>query len=346
MSVDSALADAQTQPSPSAVVQQLLGGALATNLLYVMTELGLADLLADRPRTSAQLAALTDTSVDILHRVLRGLTALGAIQLQADGRYALTPVGACLRSGVDGSLQPLARLVGLPAMQHAWSSLLDTVQTGRPAFELALGIDFGRWLAEDREGAARFHAMMGDATDRVAAGVVTAYDFSQASTIVDVGGSTGSLLRAVLRANPYLRGTIFDRPHAVEQALHCITADGLSGRCTFEAGDFFEAVPVGADVYLLKSVIHDWDDGRALAILASCRRAMHATSRLLVIESLLGTEHAPSVDEVMGDLIMLVMATGRERTTTEYGALLDEAGLRLRRTIPTGLGPGILEVTL
>jgi hypothetical protein len=325
--------------SPTAVARQLLAGSVATHLLYVMAELGLADLLADHPRTSAQLAASSDTNADALQRVLRGLAMLGVVARLADGRYALTPVGACLRSGVPGSLQPLARLVGAPVIQQAWSSLQHTVQTGQPAFDRALGFDFGQWLDTDPDGAERFHSMMGEITDRVAAGIAAGYDFSGVSSVVDVGGGTGSLVRAILRANPQVRGTIVDLPHARGLAHHGIAVDRLGDRCNFLAGDFFESVPDNADVYVLKSVLQEWDDARAVAILTTCRRAMTPTSRLLVVEG----QGQGETDLALGDLLLLVMSGGRERTLEEQRALLHRANLHVHREMLTSEGPTILE---
>lgn len=326
--------------SPIALASQLIGGSMATSLLYVLTELDLPDLLEARPRSVAELAALTDTLADPLERVLRGLTLLGALARVDDGRYALTPIGACF--GSAGPLRPLARLVGLPPLQLAWSELLHTVRTGEPAFDHAVGIDFMAFLERDADVAERFFNMMSAATDEVAPAVVAAYDFVGLRRVVDVGGGAGALLRPILLANPHLHGTLFDAAVVRDQAERSLAEAGLSDRCEFAVGDFFERVPSGADVYLLKSVLHDWDDARNEVILRVCRQAMLAESRLLVVEMLLAD--APSPDAVMSDLVMLAMGSGRERSLEHYRRLFDAAGLALKRVIPTASRSSILEV--
>lgn len=328
--------------SPVALASQLVGGSIATSLVYVLTELELPDLLEGRPRSVSELAALTDTLADPLERVLRGLTLLGALARLDDGRYALTPVGACF--GSAGPLRPLARLVGLSPLQLAWSELVHTVRTGEPAFDHAVGVDFMSFLQQDADAAERFFTMMSAATDQVAPAVVAAYDFGDVRTVVDVGGGAGALVGPILRANPHLQGLLVDAEVVREQAERSLAAAGLSNRCDFIAGDFFESVPSGADVYLLKSVLHDWDDARDEAILSVCRRAMAPESRLLVVEMLLGDGPAAAPDAVMTDLIMLAMGSGRERSLDQYRALSDRAGLRLERVIPTASRSSILEV--
>jgi hypothetical protein len=337
---------ARATPSPAGVLQQMLGGPTAASLLYVAAELGLADLVADGHRTSAELAARTGADPDALRRVLRGLAALGVFGQSADGRLELTALGDCLRADAPGSLRTTARLMGHPIVQRAWAALPAAVMGGGVAFELALGADFGAYAGGRPELASLFHAFMGGITAGVAPAVVAGYDFAAFRTLVDVGGGAGTLLRAVLRAHPAARGTIVDLPHARAQAEPAIAADGLSDRCRFLAGDFFVEVPAGADAYLLKSVIHDWDDEQSIAILRVCRCAMGPSSRLLLVERMLPDDGSVDVEVVMSDLTMMTMTTGRERTEAEYRRLLELAGLRLRRIVDTGAGPSVLEAEL
>jgi SAM-dependent methyltransferase len=217
--------------------------------------------------------------------------------------------------------------------------------TGQPAFDHAHGIDFMAYMITDGDFADRFNEFMSEVTERVAAAVVDRADLAGAKTFVDIGGGAGALLRAILRAHPHARGTILDVALLREQAERSIAADGLGDRCAFAAGDFFRELPPDADVYLLKSVLHDWDDDRALAVLATCRAAMGKHSRLLIVESVVPDDSAVPFHVAIGDLIMLTMGTGRERTAAEHTALLNRAGLRLRSVTPTGQGPDILEVT-
>jgi hypothetical protein len=329
-----------TSPSnPAAALQHMLGGATAASLLYVAAELKRPDLLAKQPASSYYLAECTDTDPDALERVLRALCVIGI--LSADGKqFALTPLGEYLRTDVPGSQWAAARLMGHPVVTRAWGGLLQTVQDGGTAFEHALGADFGTFFLASPEFSAVFNAFMGGITAHVAPAVVSAYDFGDVRTIVDVGGGSGMLLRAILRSYPAASGYVYDLPHVEVQAEQGIAADNLAGRCRFVAGDFFKDVPAAADAYLLKSVLHDWDDAACVAILRSARLAMHPTSRVLIIERPLSMEP----DVVMSDLTMLAMVPGgRERTEAEYRALLEQAGLRLHNVVPTNGGVNVFE---
>jgi SAM-dependent methyltransferase len=292
-----------------------------------------------------RLAAACGADADALRRILRGLGALGIIADTPDG-YALTPLGDLLRRDVPGSVYHPARLMGHPAVQRAWTSLPYTARTGRTAFDHAHGVDFFTYLHRDPDLADRFNRFMSGVTDEVAGTVAAHYDFGDAKRIVDVGGGDGALLRAVLRANPRAYGTVLDVTMLRRQAEEAIAADGLTDRCAFADGDFFASVPGGADVYLLKSVLHDWDDDSAVRILETCRAAMAPHSRLLVVERGIPDSGPAPFEDVMSDLIMLAMARGRERTGTEYRTLLGRAGLRPHAATPTPGGPTIFEALL
>jgi hypothetical protein len=329
-----------TSPSnPAAVLQQMLGGATAASLLYVAAELKLPDLLAKQPASSHYLAECTDTDADVLERVLRAMCVIGILSTNGQ-QFALTPLGEYLRSDVPGSQWSAARLMGHPIVTRAWGGLLQTVQHGGTAFEHALGTDFGSYFVATPEFSAVFNAFMGGITARVAPAVVSAYDLGDVRSLVDVGGGNGNLLRAILRTYPAANGFSYDLPHVEVQAEQGIAADNLAGRCRFVAGDFFKEVPAGADAYLLKSVLHDWDEAACVAILRSCRAAMHPTSRVIIVERTLSLDP----DVVMSDLTMLAMVPGgRERTEAEYRALVDQAGLHLERTVPTNGGVNVFE---
>jgi hypothetical protein len=332
-----------TSPAnPAAVLQQMLGGATAASLLYVAAELELPDLLAEHPASSSYLAACTNTDLDALERVLRAMCVIGILSTDGE-QFALTPLGEYLRTDVPGSQWAAARLMGHPIVTRAWGGLLQTVRTGGTAFEHALGTDFGSFFLAEPEFSAVFNAFMGSVTASVAPAVVSAYDFGDMRSIVEVGGGNGVLLRAILRAYPAANGFIYDLPHVEVQAEHGIAADTLAGRCRFVAGDFFKDVPAGADAYMLKSVLHDWDDDACVAILRSCRMALHPDSRVLIVERPLSMDP----DVVMSDLTMLAMVPGgRERTEGEYRALLEQAGLHLTRGVPTNGGVSVFEAHL
>jgi orsellinic acid C2-O-methyltransferase len=340
-----------TNASPRAVVQQMLAGSTATTLLYIAAELGLADLLDSGPRSSRDLALLTGANQNALHRVLRGLSVIGIVHPveilnlnQNEVGFALTPLGETLRRNAPESMRKHARLVSHPVIQQAWSGLYHTVMTGQPAFDHVFGMDMASYFVQRPSLAELFNDFMGGVTAEVAPTVVAAYDFDGIRCIVDVGGGDGSLLRAILRANPDVRGIVVDLPHVRAQAIQAIAADRLAERCRFVTADFFHDSLPAADMYLLKSVLHDWDDERCVAILEACRRAMDPSARVLVVESPFVDDGADaSAEVIMSDLTMLAMDTGRERTIDEHRALLEAAGFRLERVVPTHGGPSILE---
>jgi SAM-dependent methyltransferase len=327
-------------------IQRMLGGPATAGLLYTAVELGLPDRLAAEVSTVDDLAADAGAHPDTLARILRALAGVGIVTGTPATGFRLTPLGAPLRR--DGSAHHAARLLGHPVTQLTWAHLPRTALTGEPAFDHAHGMDFMQYLTTHPDYADRFNRFMSAITDRVAESVARGYDFDDAKTIVDVGGGAGALMRAVLRANPHMSGTVVDLSGVREQAEAAIAADGLSDRCRFLAGDFFTEVPPGADVYLLKSVLHDWDDDRAVMVLSTVRAAMAGHSRLLIVERELPDTGPVPFEFVMSDLIMLTMGPGRERTLREYDRLLRRAGLRLGRTADPGggTGPNILEVSM
>lgn len=318
-------------PDPAAALARLADGYLITQLLYVAATLGLPDKLAAGPAAADELAGAVGAAPGPLHRVLRGLAAEQVLDELPDGRFSLTAVGALLVEGAPGSLRGpvLARgRIYFPALV----GLLDAVRAGGTPFELVYGEPFFDHLAARPAESAAFRASMADRSAREAAAVVGAYQFDRFRRLVDVGGGTGVLLRAILDATPGLDGLLFDRPEVVEAAS--LPAVG---------GDFFTAVPDGADAYLLSRVIHDWDDTEAAAILRTCRRAMPAGGTLLLVEAVLPRRAADDPAAIRMDLHMLALLRGRERTEDEYAALLDLAGLALTRSVPTGTGVRILE---
>jgi O-methyltransferase domain len=336
------MTDEQAGPPPNFMLQQLIGGSLATNLVYIAAELGIADRLDDGPKKAEDLATATGAKAGPLKRIMRGLAVLGVVAQTPEGAFSLTSLGQALRSDVPGSMRTTARLQGHPVTQRAFGALIDTVRTGQPGFDLALGSDFFVYLENHDDFNALFNDFMGGVTDAAVAAIIPAYNFAGIRTVVDVGGGNGALVRAALRANSGLEGTITDMHILRRQAEEAIARDGLTERCRFVEADFFEFVPEGADAYLLKSVIHDWDDERALRIYSTVRRAMRDDSRLLLVEALNEAETVRP-DVIIGDLIMLTMAPGRERSEAEHRDLLAREGLRLERIIPTASGSSILE---
>jgi hypothetical protein len=326
---------------PRIAARQLVMGFRGTHLLFVAAELGVADLLADGPRGSTDLAAELGADSDALRRVLRALAQLGVLDQEADGRFSLTSIGACLRSDQPDSLRPVARFWGHETVQRAWGNLRHTVMTGETAFDHVFGMPTFAYLEAHPEAAAVYHSGMAQRTAAAArAAVAEAYDFAPVDTIVDVGGGNGSLLAAILQAFPGPRGVVCDQASARSSAEETIRGAGLTGRARFETCDFFAAVPSGGDCYLLRQVVHDWDDDRAAAILRTCRRAVPPQGRLLLIELVVPVDGEPGLEALMLDITMLAQYGGRERTQAEYRTLLERAGFRLARIVPTPVHGG------
>jgi hypothetical protein len=314
---------------------RLMEGYVTTQLLYVAARLGFADELKDGPRSAAELAAATGAAPSPVHRVLRGLAAQGVVEEEADGRFALTELGAPLRSDAADSLRGAVIARG-DLYYVAAARTLDAVREGGTAFERTYGETLFEHLAARPERAAEFHRSMADRSRREAAAVVAAYDFTRFRRLVDVGGGNGILLAAILAAAPELRGVLFDQPGAIEAArAHA------SGRVQLAAGDFFDSVPAGGDAYLLSRVIHDWDDERARAILTTCHRAMEPGTPLLLVEAVLPERAVDGPLAITMDLHMLMLLGGRERTAAQYEELLTATGFRPSKMTPTGSPTGL-----
>ena len=320
-------------------------GVVVSTALSLAAELGIADLLANGPRSSEELAKITSTHARSLHRVLRLLSSLSVFTEVEPGRFALTSLGECLRTGVPGSMRSWLRMVGLKVWFHAYGDALYSLRTGEPAFARTVGAELFDYLAAHPEEGEIFNSAMSDFGQGVAAAVLQGYDFSDVDTIVDVGGGNGSFISAILGANPGMTGILFDMPHVAEGARKSIADAGLANRCDIAGGDFFKAIPGGGDVYVLRWIIHDWDHDRALTILRNCRQAMKSTARLLLVETVIPEGDEPHPGKLV-DFVMLTALGGQERTAEEYERLLDEAGFVLRRIVPTASPMSVVEGTV
>jgi hypothetical protein len=315
----------------------MIQGYRMTQALYVAAKLNIADLLQEQPKTSAELASALGVPPDPLQRVLRLLTSWGVFAELEHGRYTLTPLSTLLQSGVAGSVRASA-IVHVEVYGHAWGELLASVHTGTPGFEHALGMPFFAYLAQHTEAAAVYNAAIGGRTMADATEIPTVYDFSGGHTLVDVGGGRGTLMATILHAYPHLRGCLFDQATVLHEARSVLETAGVAERCDLVAGDFFGAVPAGRDLYVLKWVLHDWDDARALRILTNCHHAMQEQGKLLVIEQILPSHNASS-SALLSDLAVFLLYGGRERTEAEYRALLAAAGFTVVNVIPTSSPP-------
>lgn len=328
-------------PTPRDALFRMLFGFPVTQLIYVAAKLGIADLLNDGPKSSQELAARTGANADRLHRVMRALSSVGVFEDTGARGFALTPVASLLRSDRPGSARPMAIFLGEQSYP-CWTELLHGVMTGETPAERVYGMAHFEYLQQHPEASAVFDATMSAISRRALEGVVTTYDFSGARIVVDVGGGQGVLIAGILRANPALRGILFDRPNVIAGADGALAAAGVAERCELVGGDFFAELPSGGDIYVLRNVIHDWDDGPAIDILRNCARAMAADGRVLVMESIIEAGDSPPAAKFL-DLQMLVMNGGRERSADEFRALYTAAGLELRRIIPVTIDSRIVE---
>jgi len=323
---------------PAAQLSRMVASLWIPQTIHAAAVLGVADAIGDAALDSADVALTIGADAAATHRLLRALVALELCRQDADGRFALTRMGQCLRDDAPDSVRAWAELMGGEMVWNCWGRLVDCVRTGQPAPHLIAGKTAFEWIAAHPAEFAVFDRSMQQLTRRIASAIAAAYDFSAARMVVDVGGGHGALLPAILTANPALHGVVFDQPHC-RAGAEALAADAqLTARCRFVGGDFFSAVPAGGDVYLIKSVIHDWDDSHSLSILRACATAMAPTARAVVVEVLVPSAAGASpLDQMIAgtDLNMLVNTGGRERTETAYRELCAAAGLRVTRIIST-----------
>jgi hypothetical protein len=336
------------RPDAANAMMALLNGAWAARLVHTAVELGIADHLGDEPRDVAFLAVATASHMPSLARLLRALTAIDVLHETDDRRYTLTPLGATLRSNAPGSMQAWTLLFFSDDQGKAWEALTHAVRTGEHAFRHMFGADIWTRLAARPEAARLFDAGMQSMTRGVNGPLTTHYLFGNYQWIVDVGGGNGSLLLPVLARHPAMRATVFDLPHVADAARISIAEHGLADRCEAVGGDAFVAVPPGADAYVLKGVIHDWEDDEAIAILRTCRAAMRDDSKLLLIDRVLperiDPDDALTRSRFITDINMFINPGGRERTEAEFRNLLTRAGLHLARVMPMPCPQSVIEV--
>jgi hypothetical protein len=314
----------------------LINGFQITQAIRVAATLRLADHLNNGARSAGELAALTSCHPDSLYRLLRALATVGVFREEEGRTFTLTPMGDCLRTDSATPLGAWAEVVGSPYFWQAWGHLLHSVQTGENAFQNLNGKDVWQFRTEHPDYGATFDRAMTQLSRGSAEAVIRAYDFSPFRHIVDVGGGQGLMLVAILRAHPLMRGTLFDQPDVVAGARAVLLESGVIDRCNIVGGSFFEAVPGGADAYLMRAVIHDWEDNEAIAILKRCRRAMRETAKLLLIERLVAPPNEMPTTK-FSDLNMLVSPGGRERTREEFSDLFAKSGFELTLVSPAGM---------
>jgi hypothetical protein len=331
-----------TSPPSLRILELTYSNFVIARALYAFAKLGIADTLGDRTVSSEELAAATGLNPRALYRLLRTLSTADVVLESRNHLFTLAPLGEALRSDAPGSMRAWAIFSGEPFYLKAWEQIVHSIQTGQPAWEQVHKMPIFEYIAKHPEAAQIFDQAMTSLSAGEAPAIADAYDFSGVRKLADIGGGQGLLLRSILKAHPEMKGILFDRPDAVEGVQAQLVTDGLAERCEVVAGDFFQAVPAGADAYVLKYVIHDWDDERGLAILENCRRAMTNDAKLLLVETIVplpGESHYAKLQ----DLEMMVIAGSQERTVDEYSRLLGQAGFTLVRVVPTTEPASILE---
>jgi hypothetical protein len=323
-------------PESRQQLRALIGGYRISQAVYVATALGIPDLLAEGPREIGELARASGAHAASLRRVLRALAGVGVLEKVGPDRFALAPLGAALRKGVAGSVRSSVLFLLNESHWRPWGHMLHSVRTGETAFDHVHGVGLFDYLAKHPEVSDLFNQGMAGNSPAHARLVARSYDFSGLSSVIDVGGARGRLIATILTEHKHLRGILFDQPHVIESARETLDEAGVADRCELAGGSFFEAVPAGGDAYVLRNIIHDWQDDQAIAVLKTCRRAMADGARLVLVERQVADDPRETLWALHADLEMLVNVGGRERTTEEYADLLARSGFRLSRTISLG----------
>jgi hypothetical protein len=319
----------------------MITGYTVSQAIFVVAKLNVAEHLAAGPVPVEELARKAGADPDALYRVLRALASVGVFTETTARRFSNTPLSECLRPGVPGSLHAGARMIAT-LCYPAFGELQWSIETGKPGFDKVFGAPIFDYLAKHADEGRCFDQAMTSIHGPETPAMVEAYSFARFHTIVDVGGGNGSTLIEVLRSAPRTRGIVFDLPGVVARAESAIRAAGLGDRCRVEGGSFFESVPKGADAYLLRHIIHDWDDHKSILILRRCREAMAPGGKVLVVECVIPPGDEPHPGKWL-DIIMLSVPGGRERTRDEYEDLMAAAGLKVERVVATRSPMSVVE---
>ena len=321
--------------SPSEVMRNLTIGYWVARLVHVAAKLKLADFMKKGPRTIEDLAAAAGVQPQPLSRILRALASVGVFAETKNGRFTLTPLAATLQTGVPASMHAWALMINENWGWDAWKELLHGIKTGEVPFFKAHGVPLFEYFEQHTEDLQVFGESMTSISTTENPTIPAAYTFSRIKTLVDIGGGHGSLLATILKANPKLKGILYDQPSVIaraEQDQH-VTAKGIAKRCRLETGNFFEAVPKGGDAYIMKYILHDWNDDACVKILTNCRDAMNEKGKVLVVDNVIAPGNDPSWGKLL-DIQMLIIG-GRERTKKEFASIFAAAGLKLTRVVPT-----------
>jgi SAM-dependent methyltransferase len=335
--------EAQIGPPPQAVIMHLSMGAMITQAIFVATKLGVADILAGDEKHIDEIASVAGAHSPSLYRILRSLASLGVFAETTPRKFMNTPVSEVLRSGIPGSMRDSMIFMGEPWHYNVWANMLHSAKTGGTAWKETHGEEVFEWFAHEPEASAIFNGCMSELSAGAAPAIVAAYDFSGFDTIVDIAGGHGFLLSQILKANPNLKGILFDLEHVIAGSEEMLRLHGVADRVRTTSGDFFVEVP-SADAYIMKHIIHDWDDERAIKIMQTIHRAMKDGGKLLLSEMVIPEGNGPHPGKML-DLEMLTSAGGIERTEAEYANLFERSGFRLDRIVPTTSPHSVIEAS-
>jgi hypothetical protein len=321
-------------PDPSLELMRLINGYQVSQALHVAATLGVADQLKNGPESYEVVAVACGAHAPSLYRVLRALASVGVLHENGNKEFSLTPLGMCLTGDALGSRRNWARYIGGPGHWRHWGNLLHSIKSGENAFEFTHGMQAWAYRKQNPEEQDVFDSAMTGNSRSQARAALEAYDFSRFDCIVEVGGGQGHLLKEILLACPASRGVLFDQPQVIASADQALASAGLAQRCEFVGGSFFESVPEGGDAYVMKFILHDWDDNAAIDILRTCRRAMSPTATLVVIERVVGPPNEVPEGK-FSDLNMLVTHGALERTQQEFNDLLNSGGFDMTEVVAT-----------
>lgn len=329
------------QLSPQEAIMQMSGGFVISQCLFAAARLGIADLLKAEPKHCDELARVTDTDSDALYRLLRALAGIGIFAETAPRCFQLTPLAACLQQDEPGSLRNFI-LLRAELYYGCWGNFMHSLRSGQSAFEHRYGMNLFEYLEQNPAVDELFNRAMTEVSALDSAAIVAVVDFPSVGKLVDVGGGQGAFLATLLQEYPAVTGILFDRSQAIEKARRLLEREGLLERCELVVGDFFASVPAGGDRYLLRNILRDWDDPHATTVLRNCHQAMAGAGRLLVMDTVVSPDNASRRSNFF-DLAMLVLHSGRSRTTEEYRRLLESARFELTKITSTASETSVME---
>lgn len=334
---------AETIAPPQMTIFEHVSGVGRTMIIANVARLKIADLLATGPKSIAELAKETGSHEETLWRVMRAVVALGVFTMLPDGRFANNRTSEVLRSDVFASMRDLAEYFGSKSNVRSWLDTDETLRSGENGFERVHGKSVWEYFGEHPDESETFARAMTNLTEFDASAIAVGYPFAELGVICDVAGGRGTLISAILSTHRGLRGILFDEAHVLDHATAYLEETGVSGRVEKVAGNFFEKVPSGADAYLLKDVLHDWDDERSLTILKNCRAAMAPGKRLLILEILVERNCTELPGPLLDLQMMTVTSNGRQRSEADFKSLFEKAGLRFTRLVPLAMPISIVE---